>query len=85
MIKSFGFECFDQSEWSYASVVGMLLYVLNNTRPDITFAVSQVARFTVNPKKSHGVAIRDQKFVNTLRSSVHLKSTLFCTTKFSSN
>jgi hypothetical protein len=31
-------------EWSYPSIVGMLLYLLMNTRPDIAFAVSQVTR-----------------------------------------
>lgn len=36
----------------------MLLYVSNNTRPDITYAVSQVARFTSNPKESHAKAIK---------------------------
>jgi len=49
---------FDQSMWSYPSIVGMLLYVSNNTRPDITYAVSQVARFTSNPKESHAKAIK---------------------------
>jgi hypothetical protein len=44
--------------WSYPSVVGMLLYLSTNTRPDITFAVSQVARFNSNPKKSHAKAIK---------------------------
>jgi len=48
----------DNSEWSYASVVGMLLYISNNTRPDITFAVSQVARYTSQPKKSHATAVK---------------------------
>ena len=51
-------ERYDNEAWSYPSVVGMLLYVSNNTRPDITFAVSQVARFTANPKKSHAVAVK---------------------------
>ena len=51
-------ELYDNKEWSYSSVVGMLLYVSNNTRPDITFAVSQVARFTANPKKSHASAVK---------------------------
>jgi hypothetical protein len=29
-------------EWSYPSIVGMLLYLLMNTMPDIAFAISQV-------------------------------------------
>jgi hypothetical protein len=44
--------------WSYTSVVGMLLYLSTNTRPDIAFAVSQVARFTSNPKQSHAIAVK---------------------------
>ena len=51
-------ELFDQVDFNYASIVGMLLYVANNTRPDITFAVSQVARFTAAPKVSHARAIK---------------------------
>ena len=50
-------EPFDEP-WNYSSVVGMLLYLSTNTRPDITFAVSQVARFTHSPKKSHGIAVK---------------------------
>lgn len=44
--------------WSYPSIVGMLLYLSSNTRPDITFAVSQVARFNHSPKESHATAIK---------------------------
>ena len=44
--------------WGYPSVIGMLLYLSTNTRPDITFAVSQAARFTHNPKDSHASAIK---------------------------
>ena len=33
-------------------------YMSTNTRPDITFAVSQVARFNHSPKKSHVTAIK---------------------------
>lgn len=47
-----------EEDWSYPSVVGMLLYLSTNTRPDIAFAVSQVARFNHNPKKSHATAIK---------------------------
>ena len=44
--------------WSYSSVVGMLLYLAANTRPDIAFAVSQVARFNSAPKQSHAAAVK---------------------------
>ena len=36
-------ESWDQNHWDCASIVRMSLHVLNNTRPDIAFAVSQVA------------------------------------------
>jgi hypothetical protein len=44
--------------WSYPSIVGMLLYLSTNTRPDISFAVSQAARFSHNPKQSHATAVK---------------------------
>ena len=44
-------EPMNHKEFNYRSVVGMLLYLSGNTRSDISFAVSQVARFTHNPKK----------------------------------
>ena len=50
-------EPFDE-EWSMAAAVGMLLYISSNTRPDIQFAVHQVARFTHSPKKSHAQAVK---------------------------
>ena len=48
---------FDE-EWDYASVVGMLMFLGQNTRPDCTFAINQVARFTHDPKQSHGEAVK---------------------------
>ena len=48
---------FDE-EWSYPAVVGMLLYISSNTRPDIQFAVHPAARFTHAPHKSHGQVIK---------------------------
>ena len=45
-------------DWNYAAAIGMLLYVSSNTQPDIQFAVHQCARFTHNPKKSHGEAVK---------------------------
>ena len=45
-------------KWEYASVVGMLMFLANNTRPDIAYATHQVARFTHNPKTSHAFAVK---------------------------
>jgi len=44
--------------WNYRSIVGMMMYLSTNTRPDIAFAVSQVARFGNHPKESHGTAVK---------------------------
>ena len=44
--------------WNYASIVGMLLYLCSNTRPDLSYSVSQAARFTHSPKKSHAQAVK---------------------------
>jgi hypothetical protein len=47
-----------QDTFNYASIVGMLLYLLGHTRPDLAFSVSQVAQFMFNPKHSHEIAIK---------------------------
>jgi hypothetical protein len=47
-----------KEEWA-CTVVGMLMYLANNTHPDIAFAVHQCARFTQCPKESHSQAIKD--------------------------
>jgi Reverse transcriptase (RNA-dependent DNA polymerase) len=36
--------------WSYPSVVGMLMYLASNSRPDIAYAVHSSARFSHSPK-----------------------------------
>jgi len=44
-------------QWNYRQAVGIMEYLKITTRPDITFAVSQVARFSNNPKRSHEKAL----------------------------
>jgi hypothetical protein len=39
--------------FNYASVVGMAMYLCNNSRPDIAFAVHQCARYSFNPSRLH--------------------------------
>ena len=46
-----------QDEWEYASVIGILMYVVNNSRPDIAFVVNQCTRFTKTFKQSHEKSI----------------------------
>ena len=49
-------ECVDQQR--YQSAVGSLLYLSNSTRPDITYAVSNVAKYSANPAKQHWIAVK---------------------------
>jgi len=56
-----------QDKWQYASVVGMLMYLVNS-RPEIAFAVHQCARFTHGTNHSHEKAV--------LRICQYLKGTL---------
>jgi hypothetical protein len=45
-------------DWHYRSVIGMLGYLQNSTRPDISMAVHQCARFNSDPKLSHEKAVK---------------------------
>ena len=53
-----GYE--SKRDWpnSYASFIGMMFYLASNTRPDISFALHQCARFTHNTKSSHETAVK---------------------------
>ena len=44
--------------WKYRTVVGMLMYLAANTRPDIAYAVHQTARFSHAPRQSHATAVK---------------------------
>ena len=46
-----------RQKWDYRSVIGMLNFLCRSTRPDLSFAVSQAARFMANPMKSHEDAV----------------------------
>ena len=41
------------TQFNYSSIVGILLYLQNYSRLELTFAVSQYARYTYCPKLSH--------------------------------
>lgn len=46
------------SQLEYQSAVGSLLYLSSATRPDITFAVTNVAKFSQKPTKEHWSAVK---------------------------
>ena len=50
-------EPFDES-FHYRSIIGKLNFLEKSTRPDISYTSHQCARFTSDPKKEHGKAIR---------------------------
>jgi hypothetical protein len=45
-------------DWEYSFMIGVLIYLACNSRPDIAFAVHQCARFTHNPRHGHTQAVR---------------------------
>ena len=46
------------NSWSYRKAIGMLTYLQGTTRPDISMAVHQCARFSQDPKLSHERAVK---------------------------
>ena len=42
-----------KQSWNYRSVIGVLNYLTNTTRPDCLYATHQCARFCANPRLSH--------------------------------
>jgi hypothetical protein len=47
-----------EETFNYWSVLGKILYVSSNTRCEITLANHQCARFSIDPRSPHGVALR---------------------------
>ena len=49
--------CQQKHKWLYRGPVGMLSYLVNSVRPEIQMAVHQTDRFSMNPIRSHELAI----------------------------
>ena len=47
-----------KDSWNYRAAVGMLNYLASNTRPELSMAVHQCARFCNDPKLSHEKAVK---------------------------
>ena len=50
-------ELFDE-KWNYQSLIGKLNFLEKSSRLDISMAVHQCTRFSNNPKKSYGEAVK---------------------------
>ncbi|CAM8887661.1 unnamed protein product [Rhodiola kirilowii] len=46
------------SQLEYSKVIGCLMYAMTSTRPDITYAVGKLSRYTSNPSNLHWEAIK---------------------------
>ena len=60
-------EPFDNT-FNYRSAIGMLQYLGQNTRPDLSYSITSCARYCNEPRKPHGVAVK--------RIARYLKSSL---------
>ena len=63
-------ECELVDQVLYQSAVGSLLYLATRSRPDIAFAVNNVARFCSKPTKEHWMAVK--RIFRYLRGTTHL-------------
>ena len=45
------------SQLDYFRAIGCLMYIMNCTRPDITYAVSKLSRYTSNPNSEHWMVV----------------------------
>ena len=61
IVDSIG-KCVDsprfKGDFNYRSIIGMLIYLCNTTRPDIGYAVMSCARFSHDPREPHGTAVK---------------------------
>jgi hypothetical protein len=47
------------SEYPYLSVIEALMYLANNTRPDIAFTINLLARYSAAPTMCHWNGVKD--------------------------
>jgi hypothetical protein len=50
-------EALQMNNMSYRELIGLLLWVANGTRPDVSFSVNTLAKFTSNPGLVHWKAL----------------------------
>lgn len=66
-----GYQAADALKSKYQRAVGLLMYAMLGTRPDIAYAVSVVSRFSANPTTDHWLAV--QRILRYLRGTLDLE------------
>lgn len=66
-----GYQAADALKTKYQRAVGLLMYAMLGTRPDIAYAVSVVSRFSANPTTDHWLAV--QRILRYLRGTLDLE------------
>lgn len=66
-----GYQAADTLKSRYQRAVGLLMYAMLGTRPDISYAVSVVSRFSANPTTDHWLAV--QRILRYLRGTLDLE------------
>ena len=56
------------SQLKYSQLIGSLLYIFNRTRPDISYAVDRLSRYTSNPGREYWTAL--ERVFRYLRSTI---------------
>jgi len=67
----------EEFKTKYRKLIGSLLYISQNTRPDITYSVNYLSRFQNNPNEDHYVGVK--------RIIRYLSGTLNCGLLYSKN
>ena len=47
------------NHFNYKSIIGQMAYLEKGTRPELAYAVHQCSRYSSNPRKAHGDAVRN--------------------------
>ncbi len=58
--------------FNYCSVIWKLNYLAQTSRPDIIFAVHQLAQYSADPQKEHGLAVETCAFISILQVNLEL-------------
>ena len=58
------------SQLRYSQIIGSLQYLANGTRPDISYSVSKLARYTSCPNRTHWDAL--DRVLRYLKGTIHL-------------